>query len=219
MTCTSRRVLLRSNPTCNMRTGPPSVTLAGLTTSVIRGEAPVFMAFRPPTGRTWGRRGCTPLVRVTAAISPRVSVAALVATKPGQRPRLLYRTHHARRGRGRKGFTEADYAALLDAAHRRLGGPIVLVWDNLSTHTSTAMAELIAARPWLTVYRLPPYAHELNPVEPAWAHLKRSLANLTKHTIAELTALVKTRLRRMQYRPALLAGFLASTGLEYRPFL
>jgi transposase len=66
------------------------------------------------------------------------------------------------------------------------------------------MAELIAARPWLTVYRLPPYAHELNPVESVWAHLKRSLANLTKHTIAELTALVKTRLKRMQYRPGLL---------------
>src|SRR4051812_14347358 len=29
MACTSTRVLLRSNPTCNMRTGPPSVTLAG----------------------------------------------------------------------------------------------------------------------------------------------------------------------------------------------
>jgi len=57
------------------------------------------------------------------------------------------------------------------------------------------MAELIAARPWLTVFRLPPYAHELNPVEPVWAHLKRSLANLTKHTITELTALVKTRLK------------------------
>jgi hypothetical protein len=27
------------------------------------------------------------------------------------------------------------------------------------------MAELIAARDWLTVYQLPPYAHELNPVE------------------------------------------------------
>jgi hypothetical protein len=49
--------------------------------------------------------------------------------------------------------------------------------------------------------------------------LKRSLANLTKDTIAELTALVKTRLKRMQYRPALLAGFLASTGLKYGPFL
>jgi transposase len=81
------------------------------------------------------------------------------------------------------------------------------------------MAEIVAARSWLTVYRLPPYAHELNPVERVWSHLKRSLANLTKHTITELTALVKTRLRRMQYRPELLAGFLASTGLDLGPFL
>jgi transposase len=81
------------------------------------------------------------------------------------------------------------------------------------------MAEIIAARPWLTVFRLPPYAHELNPVEPVWAHLKPSLANLTKHTLAELTALVKTRLKRMQYRPGLLAGFLASAGLAFGPFL
>ena len=156
---------------------------------------------------------------MTAAISPRVSVAALLATKPGHRPRLVYRTHRGRRGGRRKGFTEADYAALLDAAHQQLGGPIVLVWDNLSTHTSKAMAEFITARPWLTVYRLPPYAHELNPVEPVWAHLKRSLANLTKHDLAELTALVKTRLRRMQYRPGLLLGFLTNTGLDYAPFL
>ena len=117
------------------------------------------------------------MVRVTAANSPRLSLAALVATQPGHRPRLIYRTHAGRRSDGRrdrrrKGFTEADYAALLDAAHQQLGGPIVLVWDNLNTHTSAAMAELVAARPWLTVYRLPPYAHELNPVEPVWSHLK-----------------------------------------------
>jgi len=159
------------------------------------------------------------VVHVTAQNAPRLSVAALVAIKPGQRPRLIYRTHRRRRSGGRKGFTEADYAALLDAGHRQLGGPIVMVWDNLNTHVSAAMAELIAARPWLTVYRLPPYAHELNPVESVWSHLKRSLANLTKHTIAELTALVKTRLKRKQYCPVLLAGFLASTGLEYGPFL
>jgi transposase len=157
------------------------------------------------------------VVRVTAANSPRLSVAALLATKPGHRPRLIYRTHRGRRGGRRKGLTEADYAALFDAAHRQLGGPIVLVWDNLNTHVSATMAEIIAARPWLTVFRLPPYAHELNPVEPVWSHLKRSLANLTKHNITELTALVKTRLRRVQFRPTLLAGFLASTGLDLSP--
>ena len=68
---------------------------------------------------------------MTAANHPRLSVAAPVATRPGHRPRLIYRTHRGRRWPGgRKGFTEADYAALLDAAHRQLGGPIVLVWDN-----------------------------------------------------------------------------------------
>ena len=81
------------------------------------------------------------------------------------------------------------------------------------------MEELIAARDWLTVYRLPPYAHELNPVEPVWSYLKRSLANLAKRNLAQLTAPVKTRLKRMQYRPGLLDGFLASTGLDLAPFL
>src|SRR4051794_24470927 len=114
------------------------------------------------------------------------------------------------------GGTQVGKTTLLDAAHRQLGGPIVLVWDNLSTHTSTAMAALIAARPWLTVYQLPPYAHELNPVEPVWSHLKRSLANLTKHTVAELTVLVKIRLKRMQYRPRLLVGFLAKHRARVR---
>ena len=50
-------------------------------------------------------------------------------------------------------------------------------------------------------------------MEPVWSNLKRSLANLIKHNISQLTALVKTRLRRMQYRPGLLEGFLA----EARP--
>jgi putative transposase len=82
-----------------------------------------------------------------------------------------------------------------------------------------ARAELTAARDWLTVYQLPAYAHELNPVEPLWSHLKRSLANLAQRNLAQLTALVKTRLKRMQYRPGLLGGFLAGTGLDLTPFL
>jgi putative transposase len=158
-------------------------------------------------------------VRVTAAGTRRVSLAALVCAKPGRRPRLLYRTltdRGPRRGR-RKGFTEADYARLLDAAHRRLGGPIVLVWDNLNTHCDRVMRRLIAARPWLSVHQLPPYAPELNPVEGVWSNLKRSLANLAKHDIDQLTALIKTRLTRMQHRPELIQGFLAKTGLDLTP--
>jgi hypothetical protein len=170
-------------------------------------------------GRTWGRRGQTPVVTVTGGSNRRVSLAALIAVRPGQRARLIYRVRPARRPRGdkRKGFTETDYARLLDAAHQQLGGPLVVVWDNLNTHVSAAMSGLVAARDWLTVFQLPPYAHELNPVEGIWPALKRSLANLAKRNIGQLTALVKTRLKRMQYRPALLDGLLAGTGLDLTP--
>jgi transposase len=173
---------------------------------------------RPPKGRTWGRRGVTPVVAVSAAGSARVSLAGLVATKPGRRPRLIYRTrtHRGRKGEP-KGFAEADYAALLDAAHQQLGGPIVLVWDNLNTHVSAVMRRLVAARAWLRVYQLPAYAPELNPVEGVWSWLKRSLANLAKHTIGQLLALIKTRLKRLQYRHRLIAGFLARTRLDLHP--
>lgn len=47
--------------------------------------------------------------------------------------------------------------------------------------------------------------------------LKRSLANLAKRNLSQLTALVKTRFKRMQYRPGPLDGFLASTGLDLAP--
>ena len=146
-----------------------------------------------------------------------MSLAALIAVRPGCRPRLIYRVHHGRRSRDdqRKGFTEADHARLLDDAHQRLGGPLVVVWDGLNTHVSRAMADLVTTRDWLTVFRLPPYAHELNPVESVWSLLKRSLANLAKRDIGQLTALVKTQLRRMQYRPGLLDGFLAGRSTSH----
>jgi hypothetical protein len=70
-------------------------------------------------------------------------------------------------------------------------------------------------------YQLRPYAHELDPAGLVWSHLKRSLANLAKRNLSQLTALVKTgqdRLNRMQYRPGLLDGFLAKTGLDLTPF-
>ena len=69
---------------------------------------------------------------------------------------MIYRvrTHRDRAGE-RRSFAETDYAALLDAAHQQLGGPIVLIWDNLNTHISHAMRALVATRDfrWVTLRR------------------------------------------------------------------
>lgn len=158
------------------------------------------------------------MVKVAYAGSGRVSLAGIVALRPGEHPKLIYRTiiYRGRKGE-KKGFTERDYARLLDNAHQYLRAPIVLVWDNLNTHKSALMRRLIATRGWLTVFYLPSYAPEYNPVEGVWAHMKTSLANLAKRTLDQLAALVKSRLRGIQSRPALLSGLIAKTGLDLQP--
>jgi hypothetical protein len=49
-------------------------------------------------GAHLGRRGQTPVVTVTGAHNTRVLLAALIAVKPGRRPRLIYRVHRSRAG-------------------------------------------------------------------------------------------------------------------------
>lgn len=157
-------------------------------------------------------------MKVTGKGSGRVSLVGLIACKPGKPTRLIYRmiVHHGRRS-DRKGFREKDFATLLDAAHQRLGGPMVVVWDNYTHHTDAKMRSLIAGRSWLIVHRFPTYAPELNPAEGIWAHCKRSIANLAPRTTDELARLIRSRLRHMQYRPALLDSFIAETGLITAP--
>jgi putative transposase len=164
---------------------------------------------------TWAPKGVTPIVKVTGKGGVRVSVAGLCCYQPGQPSRLIYRTlvYRGRKGEP-KGFREPELIRLLDAAHQQLQAPIVLVWDGLSAHKTPAIRAAIAARGWLRVYQLPAYAPELNPVEKAWSAMKGSLANLAVRTAAELAAAVKNRLKRMQYRPGLIDGYLTGTGLS-----
>ncbi|MFE3197910.1 transposase [Embleya sp. NPDC059237] len=114
---------------------------------------------RPPKARTWSRRGHPPVIPVSGKGSGRISLAGLLCCRPGRRTRLIFRirVHRGRKG-DPKGFREKDFAELLDSAHRQLGGPIVLVWDNYTHHVDAAMRELIEARAWLTVFRFPTYA-------------------------------------------------------------
>jgi putative transposase len=79
------------------------------------------------------------------------------------------------------------------------------------------MRKLITARDWLHVIQLPAYAPDLNPTEGVWSHVKRSMGNLAAATVDQLAAIVRNRLKRIQYRPDLLTGILAQTGLTFDP--
>ncbi|GAA3423626.1 hypothetical protein GCM10018953_08090 [Streptosporangium nondiastaticum] len=171
---------------------------------------------RPPVARTWGRRGATPVVRVPGRREGRASVAALTCYRPGGRSRLIYRIHIHRRRKGEAAsFTWRDYRDLLIMAHLQLGAPIVLVWDNLNRHICPEMRQFIADNgDWLRVFQLPSYAPDLNPVEGIWSLLDRSgLANLAATSLDHLVRVIKRGLKKIQYRPYLIDGCLAGTGL------
>jgi DDE superfamily endonuclease len=193
--------------------------LAAATGAWICFEDEAGQALRPPKSRTWGRRGHTPVVRVSGRGSGRVSVAGLVCLKAEARSHLFYRmrVHRGRKGE-RRSMSEADYAGLITTAHHQLQGPLIVIWDNLNTHVSAVMCEFTGSHPdWLTVIQLPAYAPELNAAEGLWASTKNGLGNLAACSADQLAAVIRTLLKRIQYRPALISGFLAQTGLSLEP--
>ena len=158
------------------------------------------------------------MVRVSGKGSGRVSVAGLVCLKPGARGHLYYRVriHRGRKGE-RRSMSEADYAGLITAAHQELQAPVILIWDRLNTHVSAVMRAFISPSGLADRGAAARYAPELNPAEGAWAAMKASLGNLAVRDVDQLAAIIKNRLKRIQYRPALIEAFLAQTGLTLEP--
>ncbi|NRQ40910.1 IS630 family transposase, partial [Nonomuraea sp. NN258] len=109
-----------------------------------------------------------------------------------------------------KSFSWRDYRDLLIAAHQQLSGPIVLVRDNFNVHKAADLQKFAEARDWLTIYRLPPYAPDLNPVEGIWSLLRRGwLSNVAFSTPEPLVQRIRRGLRHIQYRSELIDGCLS----------
>jgi transposase len=60
---------------------------------------------------------------------------------------------------------------------------------------------------------MPAYAPELNPAEGVWSLLKRAMGNFVVANLPGLVRIIKRKLKKIQYRPHLIDGCLAQTGL------
>jgi transposase len=160
------------------------------------------------------------VVKVRGAGGGRVSIAGVACYRPGDRPHLFYKLRVHRRRKGEpKGFTWRDYRDLILAAHHGLSAPLVWVWDNLNIHLAPDLVSFAAEnKEWLRVYRLPAYAPDMNPAEGIWSLLKRSMANFAAADQAGLVRIIKRKLKKIQYRPHLIDGCLAATGLKIEPW-
>jgi transposase len=105
--------------------------------------------------------------------------------------------------------------AALRAFRRRVGRPLVVVWDRLSAHRAKPVQAFVAAHP--ADYRLewlPPYAPDLNPEELCNGAVKRATLNAVPGSVDELHQSARRHFRRLDRRPGLLDGFFHHVGLS-----
>jgi transposase len=160
------------------------------------------------------------VVRVRGGGNGKVSIAGVACYRPGDRPHLFYQLRVCRRRKGEpKGFTWSDYRELIIATHRQLHSPLVWIWDNLNIHLAPELADFAREnKEWLRIYRLPAYAPDMNPVEGIWSLTKRAMANFAAADLDGLIRIIKRKLKKAQYRPHLIDGCLAATGLTIEPW-
>jgi hypothetical protein len=98
---------------------------------------------------------------------------------------------------------------------RRIGTPLLVVWDRLNVHRARQTTAFLAAHPQdFAAAHLPAYAPELDPEEPCNACVKRAMANALPDSVADLHRLARREFRRLQHRPELIVGCFRHAGLS-----
>ncbi len=140
------------------------------------------------------------------------SVVALVAPvgrrhDPGDRVRL-----YARHFRG--SIHGEQVIAALRHFRRRVGCPLLVLWDRLQAHRAAPVRAFVAAHPHdYAIEWLPPYAPDLNPEELCNGAVKQALLNAAPASIDELHRVVRRGFLRLARQPAVLHHFFAHAGL------
>jgi transposase len=144
-------------------------------------------------GCTWAPRGEQPLIP-TCGKRKGYKVFGLIDYLTGR----LFAQGHTER------FTAATYCAFLATVLAATDRPLVLVQDGARYHTAQDTQDFFAAHAArLTVYQLPAYSPDYNPIEHLWRNIKRrNTHNRYFPTFATLSEAVDMALAHFQAHPA-----------------
>ena len=158
---------------------------------------------------TWARRGQQPAVK-TSGLRKAYKVFGLIDYCSGA---FFYQGH--------EGKLNADsYQAFLLAVLRQTSQHLILIQDGARYHTSKAMQAFFAAHAdRLTVYQLPTYSPDFNPIEFLWRNLKKQATHLRYFpTFTDLIDKVEAKLSQATKLPAailaLMGKYCHSLGAE-----
>jgi transposase len=153
-------------------------------------------------GYTWALRGQQPLIK-TCGIRKGYKVWGLIEYWTGQ---VFYQGQTER-------FTAARSCAFLTAVLAATAQPVILIQDGARYHTAAETRRFMtqhAAR--LTVYQLPSYSPDYNPIEHLWRHVKRERThNRYFPTFERLVDEVEAGLASCQQQPTVVKQLMGSS--------
>jgi transposase len=157
-------------------------------------------------GYTWALRGHQPLV-ATSGVRKAYKVWGLLDYFTGQ---LFYKGQTER-------FNAASYCEFLKGVLEQVGTErkVIIVQDGAAYHTAKATKAFLAAHSArLSVYQLPAYSPDYNPIEHLWRRLKRTAThNRYFARFEELVASVEAALAQLAAEPSQVKA-LAGTVLD-----
>jgi transposase len=157
-------------------------------------------------GRTWGKKGKTPIVQATGA---RYGMSLISAVTARGHMRFMIKE---KGGVGADVFIEFLKRLLVGANHT-----IFLIVDRGPAHRAKktkAFVESLGSA--LRLFYLPPYAPDRNPDELVWKHLKADTVGRTAiQSYADFKAKVKSSMRSLQRNAQKIRSFFQKDTLKY----
>lgn len=187
------------------------VTYPGIAAQARREGAEVFFwdesGFRADTvhGKTWGRRGHTPVVQRPGQRQS-ISAASAVNSKGA----FWFQTYTG-------ALTGELFIELLQKLMYRRKKAVHLVVDGLPAHKKSVVKQYVAnTKGRLTLHFLPGYAPELNPDELVWSHAKRTgVARSPLRKGEKLEQRVNEQLQDIADAPGLIRSFFGHPSVAY----
>ena len=157
-------------------------------------------------GRTWGRKGETPIVSSTGA-RYRMSLISAVTSRGHMRFMIK-----------EKGGVNAD--VFIEFLRRLMVGTknkIFLIVDRGPAHVAKKTKAFVASlNGKLRLFYLPPYSPDRNPDELVWKHLKADTVGRTSITsLDDFKAKVKSSMLSLQRNPQKVRSFFQKPSLKY----
>jgi transposase len=158
---------------------------------------------------TWARKGHQPTVS-TSGQRKGYKIFGLIDYLSGA---FFYKGHTGK-------FNSESYQAFLTEVLTKTPHHLIIIQDGARYHTSKAMLEFFARyEQRLTVYQLPAYSPEFNPIEYLWRNIKKQATHLRYFpNFADLMNKVDQKLRYFAHTPKrilnLMGKYCRSLGAE-----